>query len=334
MIYSWELKTSIPDELLRALHEHQPRAHLSVACTRIDQTTFPLAQLRGLHVSIPCSDVITPASVAPFAELRQLLQQFGSIRALSIDVHQDVKLRETVDRVLEDDFPRYTRTAMTGREMSNFMKADSIMCGASAPTDESHKVQLPLHPMDRFAPLEQLSILARTYEFDHAHCVRLLQCMNWTKLRRLTLGPSNPSTFFKTFTDNLPLLESLSFSYQVSEFHQPRYITLPNYPVLDLSACSGFITTLNMLKELVIRCSVLDFSDPFWHALAISHGERLQHLTLSSQFEGLDAPIYKSWMGDFLGCFTRLRTLDVALRPSDGNGTCARCKHSLVRERQ
>jgi hypothetical protein len=333
-MHSWKVKTSIPDELLLALHQHQPRAHLSVACTRIDQTALPSAQLRGLYVSIPCSDIITPSSVAPFDELRRLLQQLRNIRALSIDVHQDVKLRETADQILEDVFPRYTRTAMTGREMSNFIKSDCTTSGAAVPTDEAHKVQLPLHSTDRLPPLEQLSLLARTYEFDHAHCLRLLQCMDWTKLRRLTLGPSNPAVFFKTFTGNVPLLKSLSFSYQVSEFHQPRYITLPNYPVLDLTACSGFISTLDKLKELVIRCSVLDFSDPFWHALATSHGERLQHLTLSSQFEGLDAPIYKSWMGDFLGCFTRLRTLDIALRPSDGNGTCARCKHVLVREQE
>ena len=326
--HSWDSKATIPNQLLSALHQRHPSARFHLSCMQLDPESLSSSQLHGLRISIPCSDDVGLSVAAPFKQMMQLLRPESSIRALSIDVHQDQRLRRLAVQEVQDIFPAYTRVALNG----------FVMTRSHAPRDdsasvvESDRVQLPILPSDQLPPLEELTIFARMYDLSQEHCESLRQCMDWTKLKRLRLSPSNPIHFFQAFTGHLPLLEDLDFTYRFLEDKKPWDGSDPPLTPLQVMECKSFVTSLPMLTRLVIRCDTIDLAHSFWNAVALEHGRRLRHLTIRSRFEELDAPFQRHHLADYFACFQQLTTLEMTFRPSDGPGSCPRrCKHVLVR---
>jgi hypothetical protein len=212
--------------------------------------------------------------VVPFEQLRRVLLQSRSLRELSVDVYQDPGLRELRHKTTEE-----TRLAVHERGLD--------------PTKAVNTIQIPLDRLNRLPSLEVLIFKARTYALEREHCIRLheilargnsrdvpnnlyadylatssLECMDWSKLKRLALVPPNPMAFFETFNGKLPMLEHLNISY---------YTTYSSGRP-DLSACSNLLASLSMLKALTIRCDKVDLVDEhilFWITLLFQLGKRL-----------------------------------------------------------
>jgi hypothetical protein len=318
-VHSWETKIPFPDDMLHAMQQHHPTAQLSIYSTDLNQAVVLSSQLRRLDVSIPCSDDFRPASVAPFEQLRRLLVQNSNVRALSIKIHHDPALRERAEREEMEGLSQLTPNSIPGLDV--VPHGPTIESNTIVATDVANKIQIPLNSTDRLPPLELLSIESERYNLDLEHIGCLYICMDWTKLKRLKLGPSNPVAFFETFTGQAPLLEHLDISFHSNP---------------SLTACSTFVASLNMLRELVIRCDLISQTRTFWPVLARTHGDVLEHLTLRSRYEGVEAhiwprPVWENSLGSFIRNFTSLRSLDITLRLDDGAQTrCRHCSHPLV----
>ena len=146
----------LPIDLLDVLHERHPYAQLCVSSSDLDHPLVSSSQLYRLAISVPYSDDVNPASVAPFEQLRRVLLQSHTLRELSIDVHQDARLGE----------PSHVGTDATG------LNAHEDNDGLS-PTKAVNLVQIPLNDEDRLPPLEVLIIKAQEYSLDREHCERL-----------------------------------------------------------------------------------------------------------------------------------------------------------------
>jgi hypothetical protein len=310
---------TFPDDLLQAMQQHHPNAQLSIYSTDLNQPVVLTSQLRRLDVSIPWFYDFRSASIAPFEQLRRLLVQNSNVRALSINIHHDPTLRERALREEMEGLSQLTPSSMPGLDV--VPHDPTIESNTIVATDVANKIQIPLNSTDRLPPLELLSIESERYNLDLEHIGCLYICMDWTKLKRLKLGPSNPVAFFETFTGQTPLLEHLDIS-----FHSNPSFT----------SCSTFVASLNMLRELVIRCDLISQTRPFWPILARTHGDILEHLTLRSRYEGAEAhiwprPLWENSLGSFIRNFTSLRSLDITLRLDDGAQTrCQYCSHPLV----
>jgi hypothetical protein len=292
-MHSWDSLVDMPNELLNALHRYHPTAQIQVSSTHLDQAIISSEQLRRLSVSIPCSDVTNPDSLAPFEHLRNIVLRSSNLRTLEVDVYLDVNLQKAASQ-----------------------KAYKIE------SDTITRIQIPLKQVDQMPPLEELAFNARTYDFDREHCNCLLHCMDWTKLKRLILGPLNPVTFFETFTNSFPALEHLDIAYNSLE---PSFFSgTPDH----LKDCSRFISSLCLLKTIIIRCDVIDLTQPFWRRLAASHGERLESLSMQPRHERYMQPIWQSAMPEFLSHFSVLKKLELAIWYSTPP-TRASCSHCM-----
>jgi hypothetical protein len=300
----------------------------------MDQAVISSSQLHRLSISIPCSDIIVPKSVAPFKQLRDVLLQSPTLRALTVDVHLDLDLREAAEEQVEETIFSEEAQYSTGQSYNESLARtpeNIAACDEPSTTHSVNRIQIPLEPTDWVSSLEYLAVKARTYVFDHEHCINLQRCMDWTRLKQLTLGPPNPESFFKAFTSRLPQLEFLEISYHFVPTHR--------YPSLDracLIECSRFISSLSKLKALTVRCDQLDLTQPFWHELAATHGERLQSLSVQPLHDRLEAPICQGAVFNLLRPFTALRTLNLATRlsPLAPGFSCKDCSapcHAKVR---
>jgi hypothetical protein len=302
----------MPDSLVAALHRYHPDAQIDVSSKHLDQAIVSSTLLRRLSVSIPCLDFTDPDLVAPFEHLRRILLRSPNLRTLVVDTHHDV----------------------------NLLKA-AVETTRSAEITTAQKIQIPLKQLDRLPALEELAFNARLYDFDREHCSHLLQCMDWSKLRTLTLRASNPTNFFDVFTGKIPVLEHLDITYhywpRAFYPHPPHYYwNRPNHPDIPqdpLGNCSEFVSSLNLLKTIIIRCDVVNLSLLFWRRLAAIHGERLESFSLQSRHELYEEPIWQHPVSDFLVHFTALRHLDLTILYTSPGATlpCAYCTgHHLI----
>lgn len=304
--HSWDTKMPMPEDMSSVLSQYHPQARLFMFSIGSDQEVLSSEQLYGLRVSIPFSDDASLSTATSFNQLTQLLMQHNTIKALSLNVHlDDERPRKITTQDLSNDNSQDLRTIMSAPEGSHSVKPDPKILG----------VHLPLYSTDRLPALEELDILVGMYSLNREHCECLRQCMDWKKLKSLRIRPSKSLEFFRSFAGHLPRLQYLDFTYCYSpDYTQP---------------CSDFITSLEMLKHLVIRSVVLDSKDRFWQKLVYAHGGQLQHLTICSIVEGYNAPIGQIRLCNFLGYFHRLTTLELDLHP--GEGCCVACCDPTVR---
>jgi hypothetical protein len=299
----------MPNSVVTALHRCHPDAQVHVSLKHLDQGIVTSGLLHRLSVSIPCSDVTNPHSLAPFEHLRRILLRSSNLRILALDAHLDANLSKAAEKMAHT----------TGNETAQ-------------------KIQIPLRQMDRLPPLEELAVNAQTYDLDHEHCMRLLQCMDWSKLKKLTLGSSKSTSFFDVFANNLPILEDLNIVYHSSP--RPLY---PPYSQEDLfKSHSRFISSLESLKKMTIRGNIIDLRLPFWRRLVDTHGDRLVSFSLQSRHEMSEEPIWQSPVSDYLVHFTALKDLDLTIlytaplyAATRSHLTCAHCpatRHSIVRD--
>jgi hypothetical protein len=113
--------------------------------------------------------------------------------------------------------------------------------------------------------------------------------MDWSKLKRLALAPTNPMAFFDVFTGELPLLEELEISYRA--IHRPEHA--------DPQAWSRFLTSLSVLNAITARCDKVDFIDDqmqFRGKLLCHLGHRVQKLSIQALHDGLRAPFMSPYV--------------------------------------
>lgn len=313
---SWECEIPIPDLLLEVLNRKFPNLCLGASITTLDKRVLFSPRLQRLAVSIPHSDCVQ------WSWLKNRLLDCQNLRALTIDAHLA--------------FPGRT-PPIAGK--SGVVSGTDVKCDGS-PATSSHdltavnepsadRTQLPLKTEDRLPSLEELNIRTKTYDLDVRHCTLLLGCMDWTKLKRLTLGPSNPKPYFDAFRDQLPHLEALDFTYhyEYQSYRSGNYNT-------TLATCSEFVTSLSSLKELTIRCDGIDFKEKFWSALVQTHGDTLKSLSIQSRTATSEAPLVRGDMNPFLACFDSLENLDLVLQTHFPNSTgckfCSAKSHGVV----
>jgi hypothetical protein len=323
----------LPGAILTALHQHHPFAQICVSLKHLDQAIVSSAQLHRLSFSIPCSDIIMPKSVAPLKHLRDVLLQSPALRAITVDVHLDVNLRQEAERADKEKPTPPGVQYFTGQVCNESWAQnphDVAACDELSDMDPVNKIQIPLESTDRLPPLECLAIKAKTYTFDHDHCITLQRCMDWTKLKELTLGSSNPEMFFNMFNNKLPQLEFLDLSY--------HSVSASPYPSLEppvLIECSKFVSSLSKLKALTVRCDRVILRQTLWHELVGTHGESLQSLSIQPLLDQLEAPLCQTAMTNLLRPFTALKALDLATRfypfmsPSRCN-SCSDPSHTKV----
>lgn len=309
----------LPRSLLSALHLHHPLAQLCVSIRQLDHETVKSSQLHRLSISIPCSDVINPSSLAPFEQLRQVLMHNHNVRALSIDAHLDCNLRDAVMQ----EYRNYQSASLASYGSTRHSDpVQTLLNQNDKSVDEETfipaiNVQLPLTPTDQLPKLEELAIKARTYTFDKDHCLCLQQCIDWSRLKRLTLNCSNYGSFFETFTCELLRLEYLDVFVQTQ-----RHPYRPCATRLD--GFCNFMSSLHNLKALVVRYDDIDLSHNFWRLLVEAHGERLESLSLKRGRQPCADSVCRDGLSRFLSSFTALRALELVM-PSSSFSPYVRC---------
>ncbi|CAO2656545.1 Nn.00g053480.m01.CDS01 [Neocucurbitaria sp. VM-36] len=201
----------------------------------LDQALLVSPQLYRLAVSLPGLDITNHKSRSLWEQLKQILVHCRSLRSFTLDVHPDrtiPPLTDTTEEYTRNLAIVENRPTPNGEFLAQFTK---------------DTVEIPLEPGEQLPSLEEVDIRAKTYNLDARHCAQLLHCMNWRKLKRLRLGPSNPKTFFETFKDKLSQLESLELSY----LYEYQYYTPYRAYTPKLSACADFVASITTLKELV-----------------------------------------------------------------------------------
>lgn len=308
---SWDAETHLTDNLLRTLCQQHPEVELYVSVRTLDHPFLASPQLRSLSVSIPCSGVTNTTSLDAFERLRHILTQNHNLRALSLDVHVDAQLH----RLLRCQKMRDAHLCWAPLQHMYYHNSASIefnggKLGNDEPMEILKKVQLPLRQSDRLPPLEELTLDAKFYSFDTVHCSILRESIDWSRLKRLKIGSSRADKLFDLLHNSVPQLQCLDFAYQANSRDIYPYLY-----VVNLRACTQFITTIRKLRELTVRCDTIHFVDPFWGALAHTHGSHLQSLSIQPLQEGLEAPhIQKSPnIRDFLEEYENLSTLDLNL---------------------
>ncbi|KAH8732644.1 hypothetical protein GQ44DRAFT_696217 [Phaeosphaeriaceae sp. PMI808] len=332
--FSWDSKSPLPEIILDALHLCHPGAQLCISADRLNQAATSSPQLHRLSCSIPCSSISNPDSMAPLEDLKRILIQSRNLRALSVDVHQDPNPRHAVEKKAKElrmlAQPSYLSSMQHKASHSQFLGYQTAGNNTNL-LETTYPVQIPLVSTDRLPPLEELAFKAIRYKLnDERHCHILSQCMDWNKLKRLSLGPLNPEIFFHFFTNRIPILEHLEFSHR-SRSH--KRITFRRQDLLR--TCSKFISSLNQLKTLIIHCDVIDFSHHFWLNLGTTHGGCLEALSLLACYDGLEPPTCCVSQLDFLTCFTALKTLDLATETFFAPHACTNCEeatHNLSTE--
>ncbi|KAH7068485.1 hypothetical protein FB567DRAFT_585166 [Paraphoma chrysanthemicola] len=270
--FSWHVELPIPAGLLNALETRHPCAQRCISLRHLDGTVSIPTQLHRLSVDLPCSDIVHPDSTVSFERLRNVLVQCNDLKAFYFNVHQESQLHQ-VDKwafdkeahTKQDD----RRTRLAYDPVPTQATRDPTVRIESTSSKSLNIVQIPLRNTDHLPALRELGLGARTYVLDRAHSVDLLRCMDWSRLKKLTLGPSNPAIFFRTFTARLPLLETLDIS-----FYSERQSYYPYIRQASLEDCSEFIAKLYNLKALVIRCDVVEPSNMFWHNLSLQYTYR------------------------------------------------------------
>jgi hypothetical protein len=316
----------MPDSLLIALHLCHPDAKLSVSLRTFDQAILSSSQLHQLSVSIPCSAIVQDETKTALEQVKRVVMGCHSLRILSIDVHQPPGVQKSARAAKAKPIALYEPVrAETKKEDYD------ILGSAPQPTEAFNKLQMALEPTDRFPPLEELALRARRYLLDNDHCIRLLGCMDWSKLKRLVLGPPNPVAFLETFTHELPMLEHLDIS-----FHWSLHLHSYNFENHDRKAYSGFVSSLKKLKSIIIRCNAIDLrSEGLWSTLIETRRKCLQRISIQPLYEGLEAPTIHGSLKAYSTALTSLRTLDLALNAdSQSWRSCDDCsgrRHLMVR---
>ncbi|KAF1842755.1 uncharacterized protein K460DRAFT_134131 [Cucurbitaria berberidis CBS 394.84] len=307
--FNWDSKVPLPGGLLSILHERLPDVRLCATVNDLDQALLDSPQLHRLAVSLPDLDPTDHKKPVLWEQLKQILVHCHNLRRLMLDVHPDRTVRPLPDLTIEGTqnsvvVESYTRWGYRG------VSTDADITSHRSRESEKNMVQIPLEPGDVLPTLEDLDIRAKTYNLDARHCAQLLHCMNWTRLRRLRLGPSDPKMFFETFKDKLPNLEVFEFTYIYENLHYTPYDTYTP----KLSACAEFVASITVLKEFIVRCNTVNLKDSLWMSLAEVHGPHLERLSIQARYQDLEAPICNGNLGDLLACFSNLLALDLALR--------------------
>lgn len=261
-------------DLVKILARRHPKAALCATVTSFNHPLLISQQLRRLNVSIPRSNVDEFASNQCFWQLREAILSLPNLRSLTVDVHQAPKLIDKAASVLRQPGQNHYWTET--RDAGAYSTVD--------PTLNIYKVQIPFQPTDKIPPLEELNIEATTYDFDEQHCSVLLDCIDWTKIKRLKLGTSNSQLLFEYLLGCLPQLQCLDFAAKSTGVEHRR---LPGYyRKTNLHAYSRFLRSIVSLRELTVRCDLIDFADEFWAHLS----EDLESLSILPRVDGLDCP--------------------------------------------
>lgn len=330
-IGSWDSYVPLPDRLLETLHRRFPDATLSISLRSLDQTVIHSPQLDRLCISLPCLDANPGERAKLWEQLKQILVQGRNLRALTLDVYPDLALRQSERTISKNDQDCFSDASVLIRNDAPSVSFPGAAIHALLPSSlPADKVELPLEPGDKLPSLQHLDIRANNYNLDVNHCTQLLNSMDWRKLKRLRLGPSDPIIFFEIFKGKLPQLEILEITYS----HENQYYSPFTAYKPRLSVCADFVASISALETLVIRCDTFHLHDRLWMALARAHGAHLRTLSIQARYPGLEAPDYKGNIRDLLASFPSLITLDLALRTCAPNGYgCSHCptrRHGLV----
>jgi hypothetical protein len=201
-----------------------------------------------------------------FRRLKNILLQSRGLRVLSLDIHQDP----------------YFRRLLLGEV-------------------DKGSLNLPFGPGDKMPPLEELTIKTRDYAFDSDHYEQWLNCMDWTRLRRLSFGLHRPDDFLAGLIGQTPRLQSLGFGVVPTDWgarltdwagRPTDWVGRPTdwagRPILDVRAVADaefrntieFVRSIQGLKELIIRCRSVFLDQPLWRDVAEKHGSSLTHLCI------------------------------------------------------
>jgi hypothetical protein len=238
-------------------------------------------------------------------QLKQVLVQCHNLRALSLDTHPYANTTKTL-QIIRPSLPMPEPRATHDLPPTN-------------------KVRLPLEPGDKLPTLNEFELRAKSYDLSAAHCKQMLECMDFTKLKRLRIGPSFSMRFFELFASKLPQLEELDFAYrspkilELEELHfaYPQPHQYPPLIVGDASqpaVCAELLRSVRKLKILTVRYGTINIRDCLWRNLAKQHGHHLQRLSIQSSHGGIEVPYSEGDLSPLLSNFSVLNTLDLSFR--------------------
>lgn len=294
---------------------------MCVSVRQLEHEIVASAQLHGVSISIPCSDITSPNSSTPFEQVRDLLMHNHNVRALSIDAHLDWKLRDAAMEKLRgsqqtvlESYNLNPRADIPQRLIGSYVEEET-------PIPAIFAVQIPLKPTDQLPKLEVLAIKARTYGFDESHCQSLQRCIEWSRLKRLTLDCSDYGSFFDTFAYEKLQLEHLDVCC-----HMYFHPYLRSRPHTD--DFSRFVSSLHKLKALAMRYNDTDLCHDFWPNLVGTHGDRLVHLSLKRHQTPYADNFCQDKLWNYLSSFTALKVLELEMpnSPFSKRAYCYHCR--------
>jgi len=233
----------MPKEVLDAFHKHRPNTRLYVKTKTFDPILLSSPQLYSLEFSVACQNRFSSETLSLFRRLKNILLQSRGLRILSLDIHQDP----------------YFRRLLLGEV-------------------DKGSLNLPFELGDKMPPLEELTIKTRDYNFDSDHCEQWLNCMDWTRLRRLSFGLHHLGDFIAGLIGQTPKLQSLGFGYcgvMPKDLGDVRVVA-----DAESRNTIEFVRSIKSLKELIIRCRSVLLDQPLWRYIAEKHGSSLTHLCI------------------------------------------------------
>jgi hypothetical protein len=228
--FTWSSHLPIPLNMLRNFHEKFPSAQLHV----INHRRFPVSLPRSLlsYPRLHTLDITVyficgglTHAYSEFQILKDCLIHGGSVKVLRLateSVRQDVPAGYHHELVPSNELQ--TREGVTLGPVSFHWKND-----------------------DRFPPLEELKLKYGDYHLSLEQCQMWVECMDWSKLRKLDLGEGAPRYLFESLTGVVPQLKSLTFG--IYPILDPEARTWECY---DTSIIARFLESISALEELVL----------------------------------------------------------------------------------
>ncbi|KAF2726870.1 hypothetical protein EJ04DRAFT_158287 [Polyplosphaeria fusca] len=266
--FSWNVNTAIHPQILDTLQSCWPASELALRTTLFDIAPLRSNMLRRLDVSVAFRDDGELGYLSAFGALKDALIQSKTLRSLCIRTHKD-------------PYINHLRLSYRG------------------------PLNLPFHAGERLPPLDDINIKSSEYDFSNEQCAFLLECVNWSRVRRLGLGQRCPNVLLEILTGSLPNLE---------------FLELLSFSPHNRSIVVTFILSLFSLAELIIHVPGDIFKE------FASANELLSHLNTHLRklsIQGLDehavlnysyfVPALLPELDNLASCCTSLESLDIGL---------------------
>ncbi|KAF2270489.1 hypothetical protein CC78DRAFT_528248 [Lojkania enalia] len=292
--FSWNTDTPMPHVVLNAFHTRWPRSKLHARTKTFDPVILRSSQLYRLNISVGYSNLYPGETFSFMRRLKDALLKCVSLRVFMIRTHRDPFIRR-----------------------------------AGLGDQDRGPLNLPLELGDKLPPIEELAVDSPDYDYSESHCDLLVECIDWSRIRRLSFGPWCPHALFGSLANHVAKLKSIEFG---SCGQHGSYLNRFNQFNPHLFNCAArCLPFIEAMEELTIHCSMQSLSSLVWaQRIAPYHKSSLRYLSIRSGDDLLGSESLAA-LETLSRDFPYLQTLDLPITMAHGYSWPKGYKEALAR---